>query len=146
MTNVVKLKEDPTHKFATMREQELLFEMNGFLFRTTVDKIDEVLPNDIQRYCVNHVLYMLDQHRQMQWDNDTDMHLVHMNNTATIHGHRVEIDVKLEETEYPSYMCKGARGTSWDIHKDPNMGEETVKNINYNVNSRNIKDLTDCDG
>lgn len=143
MTNVVKMKQDATHKFATMRDQELLFEMNGFLFRTTVDKIDEVLPNDIQRYCVNHVLYMLDNHRQMQWDSDTDMHLVHMNNTATIHGSRVEIDVKLEETEYPSYMRKGARGTSWDIHNNPNQNEESIKKIDY---SRILKDITDCDG
>jgi len=142
--NVITLHETPVHKFATMRDQKLLFEMNGFLFRTTVDKIDEVLPNDIQRYCVNHVLYMMDCHRQDAFDADMPMHIVQMNNTATIHGSRVDIDVRLEdETELPSYMAKGVKGTSWSIHNNPDQNEESIKKINY---GSIIHNLTDCEG
>ena len=139
MDNVVTLNN--LQKFATMRDQDVQFEMNGFLFQTTVDKIDEVLPNDLQRYCVNHVLWMLDCHRQDAFDAGEPMHLVHMNNTATIHGHRVEIDVLLLETELPDYMHKGARGTSWTVHNNPNQNEESIKKIDY---SRIVQDTTDC--
>lgn len=143
MSNVINLKETPTHKFATLRDQELDFEMNGFMFRTTVDKIDEVLPNDVQRYCVNHVLYMLDMHRQNHWDADAhEMHITQMHNTATIEGSRILISVRINETSLPSYMRKGARGISWDIHSNPNQDEKSVKTISY---SSILKDISDCD-
>jgi hypothetical protein len=147
MSNVVKMKPEPTHKFATLRDQAIWFEMNGFLFATTVDKIDEVLPNDIQRYCVNHVLYMLDMHRQNHIDEDAlEMNIISMHNTATIEGVRILISVKLtEEEKYPDYVRKGVTGTAWAIHSNANQDEESIKNITY-LNSRNIKDFTDCEG
>ena len=52
------------HKFATLRNQTIHIDINGFQLKTTIDKVDELFEYNVIRYCVNYVLYQLDRARQ----------------------------------------------------------------------------------
>jgi hypothetical protein len=130
------------HKFATMRNQTIHIDINGFQLKTTVDKVDELFEYNVIRYCVNSVLYQLDRARQDSIDyNMQGMFPCKFNNTANIPaemaGHtesqKVSIIILVDEeiqNRLPDYCMKGMTGTSWDIHSNPE-APEFLDYINY---------------
>jgi hypothetical protein len=131
------------HKFATMRNQTIHIDINGFQLKTTVDKVDELFEYNVIRYCVNSVLYQLDRARQDAIDYNTTPQFAfpcRYNNTANIpaesSGHtesqKVSIIILVDDPDgrLPDYCVKGTIGTSWSIHSNPET-PEFLDCINY---------------
>lgn len=128
------------HKFATMRNQTIHIDINGFQLKTTVDKVDELFEYNVIRYCVNSVLYQLDRVRQDSIDYNMQGYPCKYNNTANIpaemSGHnepqKVSIIILVDDpgNKLPDYCVKGMTGTSWDIHSNPE-APEFLDYINY---------------
>jgi hypothetical protein len=132
------------HKFATLRNQTIHIDINGFQLKTTIDKVDELFEYNVIRYCVNSVLYQLDRARQdaINYNMTEQMGFpCKFNNTANIpadmSGHsepqKVSIVILVDEEvqgTLPDYCVKGMTGTSWDIHSNPE-APEFLDYINY---------------
>lgn len=131
------------HKFATLRNQTIHIDINGFQLKTTIDKVDELFEYNVIRYCVNSVLYQLDRARQDAIDYNMVQQMgfpCKYNNTATIpadmSGHsepqKVSIIILVDDVDskLPDYCVKGTTGTSWDIHSNPE-APEFLDYINY---------------
>ena len=52
-------------KWATLKDQKMKMQLNGFVMNTSVDKVDELFDEGIIRYLVNHVIFELDFERQV---------------------------------------------------------------------------------
>ncbi len=131
------------HKFATLRNQTIHIDINGFQLKTTVDKVDELFEYNVIRYCVNSVLYQLDRARQDAIDYNMIQHMgfpCKYNNTANVpaqmSGHtetqKVSIIILVDDPDnkLPEYCTKKMTGTSWDIHSNPE-APEFLDYINY---------------
>ena len=46
-------------KWATLKDQKMKMQLNGFVMNTSVDKVDELFDEGIIRYLVNHVICLL---------------------------------------------------------------------------------------
>lgn len=124
-------------KWATLKDNKIKMQLNGFVMNTSVDKVDELFDEGIIRYFVNHVLYQLDVQRQIHFEEDKeekrpapDSHA----NQASIEEHKIYCQVVLEDHKgKPGFFQKGVRGVAWDIHETQKMDTETINNIKYAV-------------
>lgn len=128
------------NKFATLRNQIVHINLNGHQLKTTIDKIDELFEYNVVRYCVNHILFMLDKSRQESIDYNVNAFVCKMSNTANIpadiagykEDQQLFIEVCIEDIDsiLPSYCSKNQIGTSWDIHMNP-LTADNIDCIDY---------------
>ena len=109
-------------KFASLRNEILNINLNGLELRVRADKIDFLFGDGdpVIRWCVNHMVSAFDMQRQTDFENDMPICVNHTSNAKLPEGIHLNMTVQLREEEdvmgWASYMTKGARGTSWDIH------------------------------
>ena len=73
-------------KWATLKDQKMKMQLNGFVMNTSVDKVDELFDEGIIRYLVNHVIFELDFERQVFFEEKDKRPPCSRANSATIAG------------------------------------------------------------
>ena len=120
-------------KWATMKDEKLKMQLNGFVMNTSVDKIDELFDEGIIRYVVNHQLFELDMERQIFFEEGDKRVPISKANTATIGEHKVYCEVVLQVEEYPGFCQKNVRGTAWDWHQKANKTMDEINEHKYYI-------------
>lgn len=125
-------------KFATMSDEKIKMQLNGFVMNTSVDQVDELFDEGIVRYFVNHVLYQLDVQRQIHFEEQLkkpdnrpipDGHA----NQASIEEHKVYCEVVLQNTAKPDWWKPDTRGVAWNIHEAGQHNLKDIDNIIYTI-------------
>jgi len=118
-------------KWATLSDQTIKMQLNGFVMNTSIDKIDELFDEGIIRYVVNHVLYQLDVERQLYFEEDDKRPPASKSNTATIAEKKVYCEVLLKDASWTDYCQKGVRGYAWDFHELAKKDMEQIEKHKY---------------
>ena len=125
-------------KFATMSDEKIKMQLNGFVMNTSVDQVDELFDEGIVRYFVNHVLYQLDVNRQIHFEEQLkhpdnrpipDGHA----NQASIEEHKVYCEVVLQDSAKPDWWEPDTRGVAWNIHEAGQKNLKDIDNIIYSI-------------
>ena len=120
-------------KWATLKDQKMKMQLNGFVMNTSVDKVDELFDEGIIRYLVNHVIFELDFERQVFFEEKDKRPPCSRANSATIAGEegnpvKVYCEIVVEgDEEFPGYCQSNIRGVAWDFHQK---ADKTMEEIN----------------